>query len=217
VPDADAPQLYDLPEAGRLLFKDPVRLERDIRRGRAPGTFRAGAWRLPAAWVTAASGHSEADAEALTLYWRTVLAPPSPDARRAERDAAALGGRSLIDAPEAARRLCVDARALDRLDREGVVPSLRVDGERRYDEVLVALEARAREGVDVGEELDGRRRDVESLRRHEYVSAPAPEAPRASVIPAPTATAWRVPDGLFDRSEASPLLEADGFDVVDEP
>jgi hypothetical protein len=222
VPQRDAAGLYDLPDAARRLFRSPRRLEREVRRGRAPGGLREGRWVVPVAWVEAEAGASGADAEALATFWRARLAPPSPDAHRARRPLEALGGRPLLAADEAARRLCLSPAALDRLDREGSVPSLRVDGTRRYDAALVDALA---SGEASDADLAAHRSELETLRRHEYESAPvapvaslaaSPEDARAPAAPeAPRA--YEMPRDLWGAAGRPPrLAEADGFETVDE-
>ena len=57
----DDVQLYDLSEAGRLLFKDPARLEREARLRKLPAVTVEQGLALPAPWVDAEAGVSAAD------------------------------------------------------------------------------------------------------------------------------------------------------------
>lgn len=239
----DADELYDLSEAGRILRVDPVRIRRWARTGKAPLVPRPqGGTALPRAWVDAETGLSPSDPEALLRFWRERLAPPAPHARRALRDVTQLTTRRLLSVEEASRGLHADAARIRRLDAEGVLPGLRVDGETRYDEALVALVAA---GDEAGAEA--RRQDVADQARFEYVTdltggaAPpatqAPPAPAAAVAAAPRA--WHLPEDIAaiesapeeDPAEAesvesepvtsepvtgSRLIRTEGFETVDE-
>ena len=232
----DADELYDLSEAGRILRADPARIRRWARTGAAPLVPRpGGAAELPRAWVDAAGGRSGSDPDALLGYWRERLAPPSAHARRALRDLARLEISPLLTAEEAGRRLYADAARIRRLGAEGVLPGLTVDGEVRFDEVLVDL---ITQGDEAG--AAARRLEIADAARFEYATqladgaAPppteAPPAPAEAVAAAPRA--WHLPDDIAaigsppaqeekaEPSEAPPdgsrLIRTEGFETVDE-
>lgn len=236
---SDAIDLFDLSEAGRLLFRDPVRLAREARQRRVPATWIGDRLAFPVAWVEAEAGVSAMDPEALRTYWLERLAPASPDARRAVRERERLPATSLLTAAEAARRVCADARALRRLDLEGTLPSIRVDGVPHYDEELTALVAQEGAGEDVDDALRARTAAVRGWARFEYATVArrqgdrtVPLEPRFSTDPEATASppeaarAFEIPSDLGldaidplapDAPEPPPrIIEADGFDVVDE-
>ena len=233
----DADELYDLSEAGRILRADPVRIRRWARTGAAPLVPRSeGGAALPRAWVDAAGGRSGSDPEALLGYWRERLAPPSTHARRTLRDVTQLKVKALRTAEETARRLHADTARIRRLCAEGVLPSLRVDGEIRYDEVLVDLVAR---GDEAG--AAARRLELVEAARFEYATdltvGAVPPATRATPAPAEAVAAapraWHLPDDIAaldslpskeqaqgEPEEAPPdgsrLIRTEGFETVDE-
>jgi len=241
----DDVQLYDLPEAGGLLFKDPARLEREARLRKVPATWIDAGLALPAPWVDAAAGLSAADPEALASYWLARLAPPARTARKPRRPLEKLEVRGLLEPAEAARRLCATPTALARLDLDGTVPSLRVEDEIRYDATLVDLVARAEDGEsacgeDVRAAAEARRAEVRAWARFEYgvaeaappppasfrASAPTP-APRLEAAPEATDApkAFEIPADLglesiedFPQSPgpSSDLMQIEGFETVDE-
>ncbi len=226
----DAAPFYDLPEAGRLLWADPARLEREARARRIPAARLGDGWVLPQAWVDAEAGVQPADAESLRTYWLTRLAPPSRAARRVERPLSRLPAERLLPAAEAARRLHCDAARLERLEAEGTLPALRVDGRLLYDAVLVeALCAEEAAGPAGGPVAAARRALVLAWSEAEYTSGvPAPppttvgEAPRAFSLPddlLPTEPPPR--PGAGDPVEPPPsprprLARAEGFQTLDE-
>ncbi|MDJ0975600.1 MAG: hypothetical protein QNJ98_14150 [Planctomycetota bacterium] len=236
---SDAIDLFDLSEAGRLLFRDPVRLAREARLRRVPATWIGDALAFPVAWVEAEAGVSAVDPEALRSYWLERLAPPSPDARRAVRERERLPATALLPAAEAARRIFADPRALRRLDQDGTLPSVRVDGVPHYDEVLTALVAKRGEGEDVDDALRARTAQVRDWARFEYATVARREGdrtvpveprfgsgtPAASDAPSEV-RAFEIPSDLGldtiaplppESDEPPPrIIEADGFDVVDE-
>jgi len=184
----DDVQLYDLSEAGALLFSDPARLTRLARLRRVPSALVEADLGLPSPWVEAESGRSGADPESLRGYWLERLAPPAPDVRRPRRDLARLPAESLLTADEAAARLYATAQALQRLTQDGTLPALRVEGAVRYDAALVDLVARADDGDEDGEAASAaagaRRAEVRSWARFEYDGS-TPEPPAASPAGAP--------------------------------
>ncbi|MHC5011188.1 MAG: hypothetical protein ACYTG6_09590 [Planctomycetota bacterium] len=234
----DAGDLYDLSEAGRLLFADPERLRRWIRQHRIPGTEVDGELALPAAWVDAAAGRSPSDAETLKRYWLDRLAPAAPEARRPRKDTDALGDARLLTEDEAGRALFADPVRLRRLGTEGVLPSLLVDGRPRYDARLVQDMAEASEGRETPAAVAQRRDIVRHLSRYEYVSdletdapvraVPTPPAKEEAVAAAPRA--WSIPsdiralasepiaeEGETDGDESgSRLIRTEGFETADE-
>ncbi|MDJ0521133.1 MAG: hypothetical protein QNJ90_03565 [Planctomycetota bacterium] len=230
----DDVQLYDLSEAGGLLFKDPARLAREARLRRLPATRVEAGLALPAPWVDAEAGVSDADPIALSTYWLARLAPPSANARRPRRSRESLEAAELLTPAEAARRLCATDAALARLDSDGTVPSLRVDDEVRYDAVLVDLVAREDEGEDVVAEAQERRTAVRAWARFEYgadETLPPPVARPRPAAPAPEPTpldedapkAFEIPTDLglddigeLDEPPGPGLMEIDGFETVDE-
>ena len=238
----DDVQLYELSEAGPLLFKDPARLAREARIRIIPSARIGADLGLPAPWVEAAAGTSHADPESVAMYWLGRLAPPAPGARKPSRSRSKLPAETLLDADETARRLFATPAALERLDREGRMPSLRVDGAVRYDAELV--EHMAGE-ADAPEAAEARRVDVRAWARYEYTTAvadrppvPSPVQPLAGAptdvptVPdtpepaAPAPGAFEIPEdlGLDDVTPLedvgdgpeSTLLDIDGFDTVDE-
>ncbi len=206
----DDVQLYDLSEAGGLLFKDPARLTREARQQAIPSARLPEGVALPAPWVEAEAGVSNADAISLCSYWLARLAPPSREARRPRRELDRLEAGELIDAAEAARRLCATPSALERLDREGVVPSLRVEDAVRYDAVLVDLVAGEDDGdaEDLGAAraaTEARRALVRGWARFEYgvVNLPPP-APIPVRMPTPTPS---------ETTDAEPALSEPATDA----
>ncbi len=242
----DDVQLYDLSEAGGLLFKDPARLTREALLRKVPSTRVEEGLALPAPWVDAEAGISDADPIALSGYWLARLAPPSRTARRPRRSLQQLEATELLDKDEAARRLFATPAALERLDLAGSVPSLRVEDEVRYDAVLVDLIAREDEGEDVRALAEARRGEVRAWARFEYGAVEASPLPTtfgapAAPTPAPVAPefpktapveqdpdaprAFEIPDDLgldtIDPVEegsapSSDLMEIDGIETVDE-
>lgn len=228
---ADAVQLYDLSEAGRLLYRDPVRLAREARLRQVPAARAERQLGLPVPWVEAESGRSAADPEALRIYWLGRLAPPSPDARRPQRDRARLPVEDLLEPEEAARRIFATPAALRRLDADGTLPSLRVDDRPLYDAVLTGMVAS--EGAAGRDETEARRAEVLEWARFEYHEtaeeeplAPAfdalrtaePGGPPPAASDDPTPGAYEIPSDLLADIEPPPsrLIEADGFETVDE-
>ena len=205
----DDVQLYDLSEAGRLLCRDPVRLAREARHRQIPSALGPQGLGLPTAWVDAAAGTRPEDPEALREKWLARLAPPSPDAHRAAKPRNALPLEQLLTPDEAQRALCASPSALRRLDEDGVVPSIRVDGERRYDPELVDLLARRANG----EVVDGVTRvqrcaEVWAWARFEYWS----DERQGRV-------GDRDPEegqGEDQGRRASRLIQAEGFETVDD-
>src|SRR5262245_28874804 len=125
----DAAELYDLPEAARLLFADPARLAREARLGKIPSARVGRSLGLPAPWVRAAAGLAPVDEESTRRYWLERLAPPSPSAWRPARPRDRLPATDLLAPAEAARRIFADVARLARMDADGTLPALRVDGE----------------------------------------------------------------------------------------
>ncbi len=246
---SDAIDLFDLSEAGRLLFRDPVRLAREARLRQIPATWIGDRLAFPVAWVEAEAGVSAVDPAALRSYWLERLAPPSPGAHRARRERERLPAEVLLTAAEAARRVCADPRALRRLDTDGTLPSLRVDGVPHYDEVLTELVTRHGDGEDVEDALRARQAEVRGWTRFEYATvarqagdgtvaqdqsiteprfaeSPSSGTPVSTRPRTDDAAAFEIPSDLgLDAIEPLPpedapppsrLIEADGFDVVDE-
>ena len=181
----DDVQLYELSEAGPLLFRDPVRLAREARLRSIPSARIGPALGLPAAWVEAETGTSGADPASVAAYWLGRLAPPAPGARKPRRARDRLPAPRLLTPEEAARRLFATPAALERLDRDGRMPSLRVDGAVRYDEELVTRMAAE---ADEPAAAEARRAEVRAWARFEYdtAAAAAPATPTATSA-APTA------------------------------
>jgi len=224
VPRDDA-EPYTLPEAGRLLRTSPARLRRQGRAGRIPLLRGAQGEGVPRAWADAAGGRTATDEEALRCYWLERLAPPSVDARRPLRDRACLPAESLLEEGEVAARLRADASRLRRLDADGTLPALRVDGALRYDALLVDLLARAGEDEKAASGAERRRAEVRAWALFEYRTSPAgglapapPEAPAApanALAAAPRA--WSVPSDLGPPPPPDgEIAAADGFEVVPE-
>ena len=230
----DDVQLYELSEAGPLLFRDPARLAREARIRVIPSARIGAALGLPAPWVEAETGASAADPDAVASYWLGRLAPPAPGARKPGRDRARLDAETLIDAAEAAARLFATPAALERLDREGRMPSLRVDGAVHYDAALVDLMAAE---ADDPAAAEARRAEVRQWARFEYTTSVAEQPPRvtptqplagtpadAPTVPEervplePAPSAFEIPAdlGLDDIEPEDGLLDIDGFDTVDE-
>lgn len=240
----DATPFYDLPEAGRLLWADPVRLAREAGLGRVPAARTAEGWALPKAWVDAEAGLEPTDAEALRTYWLARLAPPSRAARRASRPRERLPVERLLTSEEAARRLWCDAARLERLDADGTLPCLRVDGRPCYDAVLVDLLAAEAQGpaeqAEAAQRVEVRRAEVRRWAQAEYTTAePGAAVPQAAPVagppaphrPAPSEDAGPV-DGQPDAPASAPaptappmpeayrlpadLARAEGFETRDE-
>lgn len=228
----DDVQLYELSEAGPLLFRDPARLAREARIRVIPSARIGSALGLPKAWVEAEVGTSGADPASVASYWLGRLAPPAPGARKPRRDRARLEADTLLEGAEAAERLFATRRALERLDREGRMPSLRVDGEVRYDATLVDLMAAE---ADDPAAANARRELVRAWARFEYetaaaakppvptVAEPLPNPPEgAPTLPDetppldPAPAAFEIPEDLGLDDIESDLLDIDGFDTVDE-
>jgi len=233
----DDAALYDLSDAGRLLFCDAHWLRRRARRRLVPSTWRREQMVLPRDWVEAEAGIAPLDAEALRDYWLSRLAPPAPSAARPRRDRRHLPCEEVLPAGEAARRVTADPLRLEALDAEGVLPALRVDGRTAYDAALVALVCREDEDEDAGRRADARRAAVKAWACYEYVTdldegrPPPPAATRAAPAQATAAAphAWHLPDDLAapppeattepagsTGGEPPHLIEADGFETVDE-
>ncbi len=228
----DAVQLYDLSEAGRLLYRDPARLAREARRQHIPSARVEQEIGLPAPWVDAERGAGPADPEALRVYWLGRLAPPSPDARRPSRARDRLPAESLLEPEEAARRVFATPAALLRMDTEGTLPSLRVDGRVLYDEQLTDLVA------DDHADAAARRAEVLAWARFEYetqVEAPVAPPPAFEPVRQPTSTepghaapeaavteptdapaAYEIPADLLGDEPPSRLIDVDGFETIDE-
>ena len=235
----DDVQLYELSEAGPLLFRDPARLAREARIRVIPSARIGPAVGLPAAWVDAASGASDADPESVAMYWLGRLAPPAPGARKPRRTRDRLPAETLLTPDEAAARLFATPAALERLDREGRMPSLRVDGAVHYDAELVA---RMVDEADEPDAAEARRAEVRAWARFEDATDEAPTAPTPVTPAAPLTTpvvdettpredaprepapgAFEIPADLglddldpLDIEPTSDLLDIDGFDTVDE-
>ena len=225
----DAMDLYDLSEAGALLFKDPARLRREARLRKIPSAREGPNLGLPRPWVDAAAEITPVDEESLRRYWIERLAPASASAHRPRRPRERLPAEALIGPEEAARRLFAAPEALVRLNADGTVPSLRIDGEPCFDAALVDLVAREHEGSEVRAAAAARRAEVREWARFEYVTSA--EAGSSVVLPTPEAAshqddvgAFEVPadlelDAIAPLDEGPPpstLIEADGFDTLDE-
>lgn len=155
------------------------------------------------------------------------------------RDRARLPASGLLGARDAAHRILADEARLRRMDADGTLPALSLDGERRYDEDLVSL--LAREGLDdeAARTTDARREEVRDWARFEYVTdldagATAPPtqaraAPAEAVAVAPHA--WHLPEEIAavegpppdedtqttdTPGEGARLIRAEGFEVEDE-
>jgi hypothetical protein len=203
----DAAQFYDLPGAGRLLWADSARLARQAAARAVPATRIAGAWRLPRAWVEAEAGIQPADAEALKAFWLERLAPPSFAARRSLRSRARLPAERLLTADEAGRALFCDRARLARLDADGTLPALVLDGAPHFDADLVAaLAADDPEAPAAVNRAAARRALVLEWARAEYTA----ETPKATTLP---------PELSPQPPPAPPsrgLARADGFETLDE-
>jgi len=186
----DDVQLYDLSEAGSRLFSDAARLTRLARLRRVPAAQMDGVLGLPVPWVDAASGQSGSDPEALAEYWLQRLAPPATTARRPRRDPSRLPVEDLLSAEEAAGRLFASPAALERLELDGTLPGLRLEGRTHYDAQLVDLLARADEGEEVRRKAARRRSEVLAWARFEY-AAPAASTQATSGEALPTFDALR--------------------------
>ena len=232
----DASQFYDLPKAARLLWADPARLAREAALRAAPAARHEGAWVLPNPWVEAESGREPADADALKAFWLERLAPPSFAARRTLRPRSRLPAERLLSPDEAARALFCDPARLDRLDADGTLPALRIDGSPRFDADLIeALVAEESDGPSGGATSAARRALVLEWARAEYTTAegslpradptlplrrsedlrpprpPHSDAPKAYELPPDLA-----PPAPPSRTRPSDLSKADGFETVDE-
>ncbi|MCA9315173.1 MAG: hypothetical protein R3F05_13470 [Planctomycetota bacterium] len=239
----DGLPLYDLPETSRRLLRGPAWLRRQARSQAVPAAWVDGSLGFAAPWVDAACGERPDDPEAVATYWCARLAPPPPGAHRALADRAELplADDELLDAEDAARRLYASAAALTRLEADGTLPALRVDGERRFDRVLVELVAEqlAAESTTPAD-LEGR-----AAERRAFLAPHARFAHRTGLAPAPSETTPVVPPGDETPSDAVPpdavdvgawqpptdlglddieplppvrprIVEADGFDVVED-
>lgn len=196
----DASPFYDLPESGRLLWMDPVRLAREATLRRIPAARTAQGWALPQNWVDAEAGLTPADAPALRDYWLTRLAPPSIAARKTLRPLARLGVVRLLSAAETRARLFCDQPRLERLHADGTLPALRVDGALAYDAELVeALEAEQDAGPLGGAGAAARRAEVLRWAQAEYASGTGPLAPSPRPV-----------------TEGQGLSRAAGFETRDE-
>jgi len=208
-----------------------------------PAAGVEGSLGFAAPWVDAASGVRPDDPEAVAAYWCARLAPPPPDAHRALADRSELpvADEDVLDAREAARRLFASDTALTRLESDGTLPALRIDGQRRFDRILVSLlaELQAGDSTTPGDLL-GRAAARRALlapharfaHRTGLSPAPAqamPDAPtnavtRAEAVASDTGDigAWRPPAdlGLDDIEPLPPVrprvVEAEGFDVVED-
>jgi hypothetical protein len=216
----DAVELHELPEASELLLSDPVRLEREARRGKIPSARVGGALGLPAPWVRAAAGIDPVDEPSTREFWLARLAPPPRTSHRTRRARSDLPAGSLLDGAEAGRRLLADEPRLARWDGDGTLPALLVDGEVRYDEVLV-------EALAAGTDDPARRAEVLRWARFEYVSrlddepsaaARAEPSPAAFAIPADLLQGTPLPDGPAGAPTppARRLLRSEGFESIDE-
>ncbi len=235
----DATDYYDLSEAGRLLLKDPGRLAREARLCKIPSASIGGVTGLPRPWVDAAAGLTATDEASIRMYWLARLEPPSPDAHRASRDRSSLPDIELLSADEAARRTFSDAAGLRRLATDGTLPSIRVDGRPCYDALLTDLVAFEKSDPDAAQAAGQRRMQVVEWARFEYRTAPAPgerdsgssklmEQLREAGGSEPAEGAAGEGDEVPERVEGyeipedlqlgsiEPLIEADGFETVDE-
>jgi hypothetical protein len=241
----DASQFYDLPEAARLLWADPARLAREAALRAVPAARHEGSWVLPKPWVEAESGREPTDADALKAFWLERLAPPSFAARRTLRPRSRLPAERLLSPDEAARALFCDPARLERLDADGTLPALRVDGAPRFDaDLIAALLAEESDGPSGGPATAARRALVLEwahaeyttaegslpradptlpLRRSEDLRPPRPGIGRAAPEPlrpppSDAPKAYELPPDLAPppRSRPSDLSKADGFETVDE-
>jgi hypothetical protein len=236
----DAIDLLDLSEAGALLLRDPARLRREIRLGRVPAARVAGQVAIPLPWAESAAGIAPTDEPSVRTYWLARLAPPSATGHRPLRERGHLEVGELLDADEVARRLCAHPAVLPRLMTEGTLPALKIDGTLRFDAVLVDLLARAGDGEDVAAALAERHALISDQARFDYetgegsAATPSVERPPARSlldesppegalrVPRPTALpdtakAYELPADLLSGIEPpSTLIEADGFETIDE-
>ena len=129
-------------------------------------------------------------------------------ARRPRRDPSRLPVEDLLSAEEAAGRLFASPAALERLDLDGTLPGLRLEGHTRYDAQLVDLLARADEGEDVRREAARRRSEVLAWARFEYAT-PTASTQAASTQAASTHVASATALATFDalRTGAAPMPE----------
>lgn len=239
----DGLPLYDLPETSRRLLRGPAWLRRQARARAVPAAWVEGSLGFAAPWVDAACGERPDDPEAVATYWCARLAPPPPSAHRAlaDRTELPLDDGELLDEGDAARRLFASEAALTRLEADGTLPALRVDGRRRFDRQLVDLlaEQLAGESATPGD-VEGRAAERRAFlapharfaHRTGLSPAPAqptPDAPTNAETPAEAITpdtedigAWQPPAdlGLDDIEPLPPvrprIVEADGFDVVED-
>ena len=241
----DAIELLDLSEAGALLLRDPARLEREIRLGRVPAARVAGQVAIPVPWAESAAGIAPTDEESTRTYWLSRLAPPSAAGHRPLRERNRLDIGELLDSDEAARRLYAHPAVLSRLMQEGTLPVLKIDGVLRFDAGLVDLLARKGDGEDVGAALAERHALVTDHARFDYETGEGSEAtpkiqparsaaaatsgtlaeaalrvPRPAAPSTPAhgaAKAYELPEDLLAGIDPpSTLIEADGFETVDE-
>lgn len=240
----DTIELLDLSEAGAMLLRDPARLEREIRLGRVPAARVAGQVAIPVPWAESAAGIAPTDEESTRTYWLSRLAPPSAAGHRPLRERSRLDIGELLDGDEAARRLYAHPAVLQRLMQEGTLPALKVDGALRFDASLVDLLARKGDGEDVGAALAERHALVSDHARFDYETGAGSEAtptiqperteaatsgtlteaalrvprPEAPPQPAPgAAKAYELPEDLLAGMDPpSTLIEADGFETIDE-
>ncbi len=200
----DDAQLYDLSEAGPLLFKDPIRLGREARIRLIPSAQVGPLLGLPAPWVDAESGKSNADAISLASYWLGRLAPPAAGARKPVRARSKLPCDTLLSPGDAARALFATPPALERLEREGRMPAIRVDDDVCYDAALVELMS-AGAGATA---LESRRAEVRGWARYEYrTTAEAEAPPPAAAWPAPAAPASPSPGAWTPGDSDAPMAE----------
>jgi hypothetical protein len=220
----DADELYDLSVAARMLRIDPVRIRRWARQGRMPLIQGPDGPALPRAWVDAETGASAADPDGLLRYWLERTAPPPPEARRTLRDRSRLPVDPLLAAGEAARRVYADPVRLERLDADGTLPALRVDGESHYDPALTDL-------VAAGDAEEGpaaaRREEVQAWARFEYATdldagaspPPTQTRPIPDEVAATAPRAWSIPEDVaaMDGLDAEALPETTGPEAVESP
>ena len=196
----DATEFYDLPAAARLLWADSVRLARLAATRAVPAARMDGAWKLPRAWVDAEAGLLPGDADALRSSWLERLAPPSLAARRTVRNRSRLPAEHLLTAEETGRALLCDRTRLARLDADGTLAALVVDGAPHFDAELVAALAAGPDDAAAVHRSAPRRALVVEWARAEYATSdPRADAPKAPP-PRPTRD----------------LSRADGFETVDE-
>jgi hypothetical protein len=132
----------------------------------------------------------------------------------------------VLEPAETARLLTADARALQRLEAEGLLPAFRVDGQVRFDAALAGLVLEGDEGAAAA-----RRAEVRSLARYEYVTGLAEgrlppggtdrPAPPAALAAAPRA--WSLPADLPEPpppgdalAGEQDLIRSDDVEVRDE-